>query len=113
MRALREALAAAGVRQCSICGFSTEVLHGASATGGGINFGFGDQWLNPLDWMDVERQPALVQHGSPEAPRTRAYITATCRRCFATTFFDRGWYSADHPDLTQLSDEEQVRRDGK
>lgn len=113
MRRLRERLAAAGAHRCGVCGFSTQALHAGDASEAGIGFAFGTSWLHPLDWMDVERRPALVWHGTPEAGRHRAHMAATCRRCTATTLYDRGWYSPDDPDLTTLSDEEQVERDGR
>ncbi len=73
---------------------------------------FGGMNRTPLDWMNIDRQPALMWHGTPETGRHHALMAATCRRCSAVTHFHRGAYSPTHPDLTTLSDEEQVEQDG-
>ncbi len=109
MRALRDDLARAGVRACATCGARVEPQGNQPSSG--VGFSTALHSVHPLDWLNIERSPALVWHGSPEAQRARAYMAATCRECHATTLFDRGWYTAGHGDLTMLSDEEQVEQD--
>ncbi len=113
MRALRQYLADAGVRACATCGFSTELLNGPTESRTGNFIAFAHAAGHPMDWLNIERRPGLIWHGTPDAGRHHALMTTTCRRCLAVTHFDQGIYYDDHRDLTTLTDEEQVERDGR
>lgn len=117
MRRVRSGLADDGVDRCPFC---RRDAHGQmpgspppTADANGIRFD-APAGRHALDWMSINPQPALVWHGSPVDGEHHMFLSTYCRWCYAVTLMDSGSvWSEDHPDLTRLTDEEQILRDGK
>ena len=114
LRSIRASLAEEGRTACAACGTTARAAIEAAAPNDGARITWGGQLPHPLDWLSLRERPALVWHGSPDEGEHNMFISGYCRRCYAVVLYDSGsTWSADHPDLTRVSDEEQVERDGE
>jgi hypothetical protein len=113
LRGLRDALASEGLTRCPTCKADSRGRRGPEPQRRGEGIGF-DSGPHPLDWMSINSKPALVWHGTPTDGELAMYVSTSCRYCYAVLLFDScATWSADHPGLTTLTDEQQVARDGR